>query len=119
MPDDFVRIQDLLTHLYAAFNAREMDAVLAKMHPDVEWPNGWEGGWVQGREAVRAYWTRQWQAIDPTVMPTGFALESDGRVRVDVQQIVRDLAGKIVAEGAVQHVYRFADGLIAHMEIRH
>src|SRR5436309_1369815 len=39
--------------LYDAFNARELDALLDMMTPDVDWPNGWEGGRVVGREALR------------------------------------------------------------------
>jgi hypothetical protein len=42
------------------------------MHPDVDWPNAFEGGRVHGREAVRAYWTRQFQQIDARVEPLGF-----------------------------------------------
>jgi hypothetical protein len=38
---------------YVAFNARDIDAVLAQMTADVDWPNAWEGGRVQGRDAVR------------------------------------------------------------------
>jgi hypothetical protein len=36
--------EDLLQTLYGAFNARDIDAALAGMHPDVDWPNGMEGG---------------------------------------------------------------------------
>jgi hypothetical protein len=49
--------RELLTRAYAAFNARNIDAVLAAMHPDVDWPNGWEGGRVRGHPQVRDYWT--------------------------------------------------------------
>lgn len=44
--------EDLLTKAYAAFNARDIDLVLALMHPDVEWANGMEGGYVHGRQCV-------------------------------------------------------------------
>ena len=39
------------------------------MTPDVDWANGWEGGRVVGRDAVRDYWQRQWAAIDSTAEP--------------------------------------------------
>ena len=39
----------LLVKTYAAFNARDVDATLAAMHPDVDWPNGMEGGRVRDR----------------------------------------------------------------------
>jgi hypothetical protein len=111
-------LQRALTELYAAFNARDVETVLRAMAADVVWPNGWEGGVVRGHEEVRYYWTRQWAEIDPAVEPVGFQREQDGRVAVTVQQVVRDLAGTVIAEGRVRHVYRFAGGLVQDMEIR-
>jgi hypothetical protein len=32
-------IEGLLKKAYAAFNARDVEAVLAVMHADVDWPN--------------------------------------------------------------------------------
>jgi hypothetical protein len=108
----------VLTRAYAAFNAREIDAVLAMMHQDVDWPNGWEGGRVRGHDQVREYWTRQWAAIDPTVEPTGFSTDREGRTVVTVHQVVRDLDGRVISDGVGVHVYRIEDGLIRSMEIR-
>ena len=88
------------------------------MHPDVLWPNGWEGGYVRGHAGVRDYWTRQWAEIDPVVTPTAFAQEADGRVRVTIHSLVRDRAGQVLAERAVEHVYTFEDDLVRTMEIR-
>jgi hypothetical protein len=34
----------LVQQAYAAFNARDVEAAVAFMHPDVDWPNGMEGG---------------------------------------------------------------------------
>ena len=107
----------LLYRTYDAFNARDIDAVLATMASDVDWPNGWLGGRMRGHDAVREYWTRQWQEIDPVVRPEGFLLLPDGRLRLDVRQIVRDRSGNLLSEGMVGHVYTFRDGLIAKMEI--
>jgi hypothetical protein len=88
------------------------------MHPDVEWPNGMEGGYLLGREAVRAYWTRQWGLIDPHVEPRGFSPDGPGRIVVDVHQVVRDRAGAVTTDRMVQHAYVIEDGLIRRMEIR-
>ena len=63
-------LQRWFTALYAPFNARDVPALLAAMAPDVIWPNGWEGGIVRGRDAVRDYWKRQWSQINPIVTPT-------------------------------------------------
>jgi ketosteroid isomerase-like protein len=109
---------ELLIHIYDAFNRRDIDTVLATLHPDVDWPNGMEGGRVYGREAVRQYWLRQWSQINPRVEPRGFHTDPTGAIVVDVRQQVRDLSGNLLADRMVQHVYRFHDGLIQSMEIR-
>ena len=87
------------------------------MHPDVDWPNGMDGGRERGTEAVRAYWTRQFGLIDSHVRPVGFRDESDGRVAVEVHQVVRDLAGAVISDGIVHHVYSFRDGRVVRMDI--
>jgi hypothetical protein len=110
--------RELIASAYRAFNARKIDSVLETMHPDVDWPNGMEGGRVHGRAGVHEYWTRQWAMIDPRVEPVGFASEEDGRVAVTVHQIVRELNGTLVLDQLIEHVYRVENGLIASMEIR-
>lgn len=109
---------ELLRSVYAAFNRREIGDVLAVMHSNVDWPNGMEGGRVLGTAAVREYWTRQFGLLDPRVEPQNFASEPDGRIAVDVHQVVHDKAGKLLVDHMVQHVYEIRDGLIQSMEIR-
>ena len=115
---DISKERDLLKLVYAAFNRRDIDAILPRMKSDVHWPNGMEGGWVHGHEGVRAYWTRRWGLIDPQVEPVSIEAADNGRVTVNVHQVVRDLAGTVLMDRTVQHVYSFSDGLILGMEIR-
>ena len=107
-----------LKNIYRDFNARRMDAVLATMDENVTWANGMEGGHVHGREEVRAYWTRQWAILSPNVEPVDFAEDPDGKVTVEVHQVVHDLEGKLVMDEMVGHVFQFEDGLIKRFDIR-
>jgi nuclear transport factor 2 (NTF2) superfamily protein len=107
-----------LRDLYAAFNARDIDRVLASLAKDVDWPNAWEGGRLRGRGAVRDYWTRQWAALDPIVEPVGFATDPEGRTVVTVRQVVRDRQGQLLSDGLVEHAYTFEDGLVRRMDVR-
>jgi hypothetical protein len=109
--------EDLIRTLYAAFNARDLETLLAAMQPEVDWPNGMEGGRVYGREGVREYWTRQWSMIHPTVEPQRIQVDEEGRIVVDVRTVVRDYAGAVIVDQMVQHVYEVEDGLIKRMEI--
>lgn len=109
--------EQLLRRAYAAFNARDIDGALALMHPDVDWPNGMEGGRELGHDAVRAYWTRQFGLIDSHVEPVGFERDDQGRIVVEVHQVVRDLEGSVLSDGRVRHVYTLRDGLVSRMDI--
>src|SRR5271157_4126288 len=109
---------ELLRRVYGAFNRREIEAALAVMYDDVDWPNGMEGGRVRGKAAVRDYWKRQFEVLDPRVDPRNFTAEADGRIAVEVHQVVHDRSGKLVVDQMVQHVYEIRDGLIRSMEIR-
>ena len=109
---------ELLTAAYASFNRRDIDAVLTLMKSDVDWPNGMEGGRVHGWEEVRAYWIRQWKILDPHVEPVRITPDDAGQWVVDVHQVVRDPAGKVLVDQMVQHVYAIREGLIERMEIR-
>ncbi len=109
--------RELLLGAYREFNARALDAVLARMHPDVVWPNGMEGGFVFGVEGVREYWTQQWQILDPNVEPLNIREDETGRWVVEVHQLVRDRDGKLLLDTTVQHAYRIENGLIVRMDI--
>jgi ketosteroid isomerase-like protein len=85
-----------LRRAYEAFNARDVEAALALMHSDVDWPNAIEGGRVRGHHGLRSYWAGQFAVIDPRAEPLRFTLRSDGRV---------------------VHVYTLRDGLVERMDI--
>ncbi|SDG31096.1 hypothetical protein SAMN04487996_117116 [Dyadobacter soli] len=111
--------QTLLRQLNQGFNARRIDAVLAHMHKYVSWPNGWEGGYVSGHEEVRVYWLRQWQQIDPAVEPIAFEEKSDGRIAIQVRQIIKNLEGQILSDTLLFHIYTFENGKVRMMAIEH
>jgi nuclear transport factor 2 (NTF2) superfamily protein len=106
-----------LRALYASFNARDIDAVIAATSADVDWPNAWEGGRLREQAAVREYWKRQWDAIDPHVEPLSITRRGDGGIAVEVRQVVRDLKGDVIDDAVVIHVYEMADGLVTKMTV--
>ena len=114
-----MKYQTLLRQLYQYFNARKIDSVLAHLHTDVCWPNGWEGGYVSGHEEVRAYWLRQWQEIEPVVKPVSFDAKPDGRIAIKVHQVVKDMDGQVLNDTLLFHVYTFENGKVRMMAIEH
>lgn len=118
MADEASNVVALLRRVYQAFNRREFESVLSAMQADVDWPNALEGTRLHGRDAVREYWKRQFETRDSTVEPQKFTTEPDGRIAIEVHQVVRDKSGKILVDQMVEHVYAIRGGLIASMEIR-
>ena len=109
---------ELLGAAYAAFNRHDADGVLRWMHKDVDWPNAADGSRVHGHQAVRAYWQGQWEHFHPQVDPVRIVQGGDGKIVVEVHQVVTDLEGRVLADRMVDHVYEIRDGLIVRMEIR-
>jgi ketosteroid isomerase-like protein len=111
--------EETLRRTYQAFNDRDIDAALERVHPEVDWPNAWEGGRVVGRDAVRDYWTRQFAEISSNVEPESFTEEPDGTVMVGVHQVVHDAdSGELLTDSRVRHRYRFdEDDLVTRMDV--
>jgi ketosteroid isomerase-like protein len=110
--------EQVLRSAYRAFNARDIEAAIELMDPEVDWPNAWEGGRVVGRAAVRDYWSRQFAAISSKVEPEGFTEEADGSITVDVHQVVHDArSGDLLSDSRVRHRYRLEDSLVARMDV--
>ena len=108
----------LLCRAYRAFNERDLEAALTTLHPEVDWPNAWEGGRIAGRQAVADYWARQFATIASTVEPVAFAADGDGAIDVTVHQVVRDAElGQLLSDSTVVHRYRIDDGLIVRMDV--
>jgi hypothetical protein len=106
-----------LRSLYVAFNARDIDAALATMTADVDWPTAWDGGRVVGHDRIRDYWERQWAEIDSSAEPIAISERPDGQVEVRVRQVGRDLAGRVLFDEEVRHVYAFRGDLVQRMTI--
>lgn len=108
---------ELLRAAYAAFSARDVAAALSLMTDEVTWPRAFKGGFVRGHDEVRAYWTEQWREINPHVGPIAFHPEDASTVLANVHQVVRDLAGAVLADERVGHRFTIKDGLIHGMEV--
>ncbi len=107
----------IIQQVYNAFNKRDIGFVFSFMHEDVHWPNGWEGGYVNGYNEVREYWTRQWKEVNPVVTPVSITMLPNDKADVEVHQLVKDLQDSVVFDGTVHHVYTFVNEKIKSMEI--
>jgi hypothetical protein len=110
--------EQLIRQLYAAFNARDIEAVFALLTDDVAWANAMEGTHVHGKEAIRQYWSHQWSVIDPHVEPLKVVKAADGSLVVDVHQVVKDLAGQTLIDESVEHAFRLEGGRVKRFDVQ-
>jgi ketosteroid isomerase-like protein len=115
--EEMLNNRELIKRAYAAFNARNIEAILQVMHREVKWAKAWEGDYANGHDEVKAYWQRQWKEIDPKVTPVGFCQRKNGTLEVEVDQLVKDLKGHVLFDGKVKHVYVINDGLLWQMDV--
>ena len=109
--------QLLISRAYSAFNQRDVDSTLAFMTEDVSWPKASEGGRVVGKQYVREYWTRQWADFDPRVDVLEVVDRENGKTEVKVHQLVKSLAGDVLSDTELWHVYTIHNNLIERMDI--
>jgi hypothetical protein len=119
IPESETPEHQILSSAYRDFNARNIEAVISLMHPEVEWANGLEGGHVHGKDEVRAYWTRQFMSFHPHVEPLSIKPAGNSAWIVEVHQVVHDAMGNLLLDTTVYHTYQFREGLIARMDISH
>jgi hypothetical protein len=112
-----IKYQQLIKDAYTGFNSRNIDATLSLMHPDIHWLKAFEGGYVIGYDQLKAYWTRQWAEINPIVNPIAITERPDGKIEVEVDQLVKDLEGNILFDGKVKHIYVIDNDLLQRMDI--
>jgi ketosteroid isomerase-like protein len=109
--------QQFLQKLYAAFNEREFETVLSMMESNVTWANGMEGEFVYGRDAVREYWRKQFEATQGQLEPLKYEIDENNRSFVTVHLTVKDLQGNLLVEKTVDHIFTIENGLIGVFEI--
>lgn len=110
-------IQALVGRLYDANQRRDLEAFRALVAPQLEWPDVTRGGVLTSPEAVRDYWAYNDSIIRVEITPVEIHVTEDGRIVVDVNQVVWNRSGKLWSDLCVRHCYTLRDGLFWRMDI--
>jgi hypothetical protein len=106
----------LVIDLFDAFNARNLEAARALIHPEADWPDVFSEGRLQGRDQVLAMWSEQFRQFNPECFLIEMTALPDGRRRVRTNHVVRNLDGKVFTDEQATMTYEFRDGLIARID---
>ncbi len=101
--------------MYAAYNSRDAEGLLALVTDDVDWPDG--PARLHGKDALRDYWLRQWTKIHTHDEPSTPIDLDGGRIAVRVDQTVHTPDGAPVSTGRFLHVFQIREGLAARLDI--
>ena len=94
-----------------------MEDAQALLTSDVDWPDQIQGGRLVGPDALAAYWVANDKVIKVDSAPVTFTALPDGRIAVDVNQIVRNLTGQVWSDSCVRQIFTVRDGKVARMDI--
>lgn len=106
----------LIIELFDAFNARNLEAARALIHPEADWPDVFSEGRLQGRDQVLSMWSEQFRQFSPECFLIEMTALPDGRRRVRTNHVVRNLDGKVFTDEQATMTYEFRDGLIARID---
>ena len=109
---------ELITRLHDALNRRDLDAVMALIHPQARFRDYMDGGEVEGHVAIRGFYQRMFDTIAPDLDLIALKTLPDGRIRADIQSSVRDRSGHLWSDTRVIAIYRFTDGLMSSVELQ-
>ena len=107
--------RELLLQAYAAYNRQDLEALVALVSDNVNWPD--DAARLHGKDEVRAYWTEQWARTRAHDEPVTFSQRNDGRIAVHISQVVRSPNGSVISRGHFLHLHRLEGGRIARMDI--
>ncbi len=94
-----------------------MPALLARLHPDVDWPEAWSGGRVFGRAPVGEYVTHQTQDVRFRVEPLSVREQAPDVLAVTVHQVVRDVDDDVLSDTTVLHTLSLDGGLVRRLDV--
>jgi ketosteroid isomerase-like protein len=113
---------ELVSEAVDAFNRRDFDAFIARVHPDVEWDDteGFPGvrGVYRGRAGVREWWKAWLEARERIHFEVEEITEgSDGRVLVGGLVTGRGRGSGVETEARSWYVGWFQDGKLARWKL--
>ena len=103
---------DLIVQYYEALACRDIEALMATMHPNAEFGDFLDGGEVIGPIAIRAFFQRMFDTLAPDFDLITVAVQPDGRMRAEMQVATHDRSGHLWSDTRSYALYDLVDGLI-------
>ncbi|MBX3479140.1 MAG: nuclear transport factor 2 family protein [Caulobacter sp.] len=106
----------LVREFYEAFNRRDVEGMAARVHPQADFADLFDGGRVVGREALIVHWRRVLGLIRGELTLVSAKASSDGAFMVAFRHQITNPEGRLWDDGEETLRYEFLDGLISRMD---
>ncbi|MET3666482.1 nuclear transport factor 2 family protein [Caulobacter sp. 1776] len=109
--------EDRIAKLYAAINARDLDAIVSCYAPAARFTDNLEGGVIDGLDGVRAHFTQLLGSVRLEIKAIELAREPDDRLRAHLRVVTRGPGGGLWQDGEITVWYRLERGLIVEQVV--
>lgn len=109
---------DLIVRYFEALTRRDIEALMATMHPKAEFGDFLEGGDLIGPAAIRMFHQRMFDTLAPDFDLIAITVQPDGRMRVEMQVATHDRSGHVWSDTRGYALYDLVDGLIHGIELQ-
>lgn len=107
----------LVREAYDRFNDADISGLIDLLDPDVELPDVLSGGTIRGTEAIRQYWEREFELVEPSILASEIVEVGDAVLVVVFQEIHERGSGQRLGQGvAAVHRVTFRGDRIAAIE---
>ncbi|WP_175552061.1 nuclear transport factor 2 family protein [Pararhizobium antarcticum] len=106
----------LIRTAFDAYNRRDSMSLLAMLPDDIVWPG--DVGMLKGKDALQAYWQRQWATTRTHDTVVDVREMGGGYVVVSLSQTVETLDGVPISSGHLHYGFVVRDGLIQALKTR-
>ena len=110
--------EDLIFRYHEAVGRRDIEAVMALMHPQARFEDFLEGGEITGSTVVRAFYERLFDTLAPELDVIAITIQPDGRMRADIQVATHDRSGHVWSDTRSYALYAVVEGLIHGIELQ-
>ena len=111
-------LADVITRYHDAVGRRDLEAVMAVMHPQARFTDFLDGGEISGSDAIRAFYQQLFGTLAPDLDVIAITSQPDGRLRADLQVATHDRSGHVWSDTRSYALYALVDGLIHGIELQ-
>lgn len=106
----------LVRDFYEAFNRRDVEGMVALVHPEADFTDLLDNGRIVGRAALAVHWRRLLGMIKGELTVVSSRAAPDGALLVRFRHQITNHDGRLWDDGEETLRYEFLDGLISRMD---